>query len=132
MYLRWQSRVRKRNHDFMLYGEPGDVTWSAILVESTRVDDKPRQKHIAYLGSFSESQIAASPSQRVWIWDGMTKQLDRLDNRITRKDRKNIEASRITRPMVSPRETAHGLCKAACRRLSEAGARPTDSCPIRS
>ena len=42
MFVRWQTRGSQR------WG----VYHRAILVESLRVEGEPRQKHIAYLGSF--------------------------------------------------------------------------------
>jgi hypothetical protein len=35
-----------------------DVHWAAIIVESVRVDGKPTQRHVAYLGGITESAIA--------------------------------------------------------------------------
>jgi hypothetical protein len=82
--------------------EVGDTTWNAILVESVRVDGKPQQKHVAYLGSFSTRQ-AASQAQRVYTWEHMLERLDRLSNRITPKDRKKIEA--VIASKLGPRPT---------------------------
>lgn len=120
MFIRWQTR--KRNH--ANYGNywRSDVTWFAILVEAIRVDGKPRQKHVAYLGSFTESQLAL-PSQRVWMWDGMTERLDRLDNRIAREDRKSIEAALAKRlgprPTKRQREAAQRRSDRVMRELLE-------------
>ena len=81
MFVRWQSRVRAERNDWALR-EVGDITWNAILVESVRVDGKPRQNHVAYLGSFSTRQAKIS-AQRVYTWEHMLDRLDRLSNRIT-------------------------------------------------
>jgi hypothetical protein len=93
MYLRWQSRRRERYHGFARYGNPGDITWAAVLVESVRVDGKPRQRHIAYLGSFSEDQVREDkPFQRIYVWEHMLNELDALGDRLTPKEREKIEA----------------------------------------
>jgi hypothetical protein len=91
MFVRWQSRKRAERNKWALR-HVGDITWNAILVESVRVDGKPQQKHVAYLGSFSTRQAASQP-QRVYTWEAMLERLDRLSNRIPPKARKNIEAA---------------------------------------
>src|SRR5271154_5364928 len=91
MYVRWQSRKRKHpnfgtwrwanDRLCQLYRHDNeeewrqDVAWRAILVENTRVGGKPKQRHIAYLASFTESQVGAE-SQRIWIWQAISARLD--------------------------------------------------------
>jgi hypothetical protein len=60
MFVRWQKRQRKRR---VFGGEGPDMHWAAILSESERVDGKPVQRHIAYLGGLTESAIEL-PAQR--------------------------------------------------------------------
>ena len=48
MFVRWQTRER-RNRAFG-GGKGPDMHWSAILVEGQRIDGKPVQRHVAYLG----------------------------------------------------------------------------------
>ena len=86
----------------MALREVGDITWNAILVESVSVNGKPRQNHVAYLGSFSTRQAKIS-AQRVYTWEHMLERLDRLSNRITPKDRKKIEA--VIASKLGPRPT---------------------------
>jgi len=50
------------------------------------------QRHIAVLGSITESQIDVA-RQRRYFWDAIGKKLDKLGKRITPKDRKKIEAT---------------------------------------
>lgn len=45
--------------------------WLAF-VENVRVDCKPRQRHVAYLVTFTESLVTVRPCQRGWIWDHVT------------------------------------------------------------
>jgi hypothetical protein len=105
MYIRWQYRWRAGRPQFDPYwqddGTPvQDVHWSAIIVESTRVNGKPKQRHVAYLAGFTESAIKID-AQRCFIWDSITDRLDRLGNRITPADRQKIEAAvaeKVPRP----------------------------------
>jgi hypothetical protein len=102
MFIRWQHRKKTRPM-FMGRGrthDGGDVRWTAILVESVRVDGKPRQKHIAYLESYFESDIDIV-GEHCEFWDKISAHLDRLNNRISAGDRKKIEADiarKIRRP----------------------------------
>jgi hypothetical protein len=76
MYVRWQSRKRRRAA-FGKRKERGDVHWRAILVENERINGKPTQRHIAYLGGITESAIATPPQCR-WFWEGVMKKLNEL------------------------------------------------------
>ena len=53
MYVRWQT-YRSQALNFW-HAENNDrrARLKAILVESARVDGKPRQKHVAFLGSIA-------------------------------------------------------------------------------
>jgi hypothetical protein len=69
-----------------------DVHWTAILVEASRVDGKPKQEHIAYLGGITESAIEILP-QRCYFWDEVTERLDKLGNRLSPEERQSIESA---------------------------------------
>jgi hypothetical protein len=60
------------------------------LVESVRVDGKPRQRHIAYLGSIASDSLG-SPAPRFWY--DVTSKLKRLGNRVGPEDYERIMAS---------------------------------------
>jgi hypothetical protein len=91
MYIRWQSRKRKKAE----FGRgKGDVHWSAILAESARVDGKPTQRHIAYLVGFNESAVA-HPQQQLYLWEGIAEQLARLDKLLSPEDREKIKAALV-------------------------------------
>lgn len=118
MYVRWQSRKRQQpdigdygpqlRDEFGLVrnargsylrtrhradGSVGqDVRWTAVIVESVRIDGKPRQKHVAWLASITESRIEID-HQRRYFWDAAYERLDQLGNRISIDDRQRIEAS---------------------------------------
>ena len=99
MYVRWQlyrsqalnRRHRERNN--------AHAQLKAVLIESLRVDGKPRQNHIAFLGSTS-----IDGRDRPRFWCEVTEQLDQLHNRLTRQDRMRILAS-ITRRLGEPPPT---------------------------
>ena len=118
MYVRWQSRKRQRpafggwhgevrdefgyvynKRDSLLRtrkradGSIGqDVRWTAVLVESVRTCGQPRSRHIALLGSITESGMEID-SQRRHFWDAVLDRLDRLANRISIEDRRRIEVA---------------------------------------
>ena len=100
MYVRWQSRkcaVYKSRHSPF---SRDDVHHAAILVESRRVNDAPRQQHIAYLCGFTTDQIT-NHWQRYHVWNYLARRLDQLANKITPADRAMVEraiARRVPRP----------------------------------
>jgi hypothetical protein len=78
MFIRWHKRQGKT-----------DVHWGAVLVEAVRVDGKPRQRHVAYLGGFSERRID-SVDQRRRFWGQVKTRLHALAGRISDEDRNRI------------------------------------------
>jgi hypothetical protein len=60
-----------------------------VLVESARVEGKPRQRHVAWLASITESRIEVV-HQRRHFWDGV---YERLANQLSVEDRRKIEAA---------------------------------------
>jgi hypothetical protein len=61
MFVRWQMRTRRSR----AFGrDPRTNThWAAILAESQRIDGKPTQRHVAYLGGITDPAIEL-PAQR--------------------------------------------------------------------
>jgi hypothetical protein len=126
MFIRWQSRKRAIYYSYWGRKEDphSDVHWNAVLVESVRVNGKPRQKHIANLCGFTEHQIK-SPHQQIYVWEHAIKTFDRLDNRITPEQRRQVEAAlakRIGRPKPTKREIAAQHKAAAAARKATADA----------
>jgi hypothetical protein len=87
LYLRWQSRKRKRSK----FGSwlKSDTHWRAILIQKKRVDGEWKQCHVAYLIGFTES-AAAIIHQRYHLWNTITERLDAL--KINKNNRAQIEA----------------------------------------
>jgi len=67
MYLRWKVRGVG----------PATVTRSAQLVKSERVDGKPRQRIVAYLGALQDG--ARDVRAREWFWKRLLPRLDALN-----------------------------------------------------
>jgi hypothetical protein len=92
MFLRWQMRPSKATKYGKRWLADRGTIWSAVLVESVRVNGRPRQRHVAYLGTITESGIS-KVCVRGWYWDRLTQRLDGLSNRILPEDRQRIEAA---------------------------------------
>jgi X-X-X-Leu-X-X-Gly heptad repeat protein len=96
MFVRWQLRKCKCSQ-FGRWGED-DVRWTALLVDTEWLNGRPREQHIAYLGSITKS-AAEMIARRCFFWDDITARLDHLKNKIDR--RKKIEAAinkKVPRP----------------------------------
>ena len=115
MFIRWQSRHRK-HAEFSRYSHESDTHWRAVLVESARIDGKPRQRHIAYLAGFTESATKI-PAQQRFIWERIEKRLKPFGKRIPAKDRKAIIAALIKKLCKPP-------TKAQRAKLDQQHARP--------
>ncbi|MPZ40611.1 MAG: hypothetical protein GEU95_21680 [Rhizobiales bacterium] len=77
MFIRWQARKLKKAK--FGRGRAGDTAWTAILAESKRVDGRPVQQHIAYLGSITDSAMnLQTPAQRMFFYDHVMEQLAAL------------------------------------------------------
>lgn len=102
MYVRWQGRYERRRKE-RRYRKP-IARWYAILVESVRIDGKPKQRHVAYLGSVHLDQTV---HYRAWWWHRIGAKLDALGNRIPADDRPRIEAALAKEvPKVSAADVA--------------------------
>jgi hypothetical protein len=86
MYVRWKRRpIKKRN-----ISDPNPHQLAAYLVESRRVDGKPRQRTVAYLGGISE-RFLGEPAHRHWFWKDLAQRLDTLA--LPQSERETIEAA---------------------------------------
>jgi len=77
----WEAKCKRRQ-------QAGDLL-SAYLMESVRIDGKPRQKPIAYLAAIREGGIKPGYGHPVWFWKSVTAKLDTL--KLSRKVRKELE-----------------------------------------
>jgi len=103
MFIRWHKRQRQPQS-----GKKTDVHWGAALTETTRIDGKPRQRHVAYLGSFTEHGIK-SMHQRCLFWDRVNERLQAVSNRLTEEQRNRIVAEIASRVPV-PTRAEHAQC----------------------
>ncbi len=86
MFVRWQKRKRR----------DGVTRLNAVLCESRRVDGKPRQEHIAYLGAIDDVWLdqplddPAANLKRCEFWEKAEKRLAPLANRLAADDHYKI------------------------------------------
>ena len=113
MYVKWQRRTRKRGGRSPLL--------TAVLVESRRVDGKPRQNHVAYLASIRERSIGERESAHDRFWANVDVRLDELD--LDAETRANIEARILERV---PRVTAENRAEFEAAEASIASALAAD------
>jgi hypothetical protein len=120
MYVKWKRYER----GFRRYHPPRsrlpETLLVAVLVVSKRVNGKPRQRQLAYLGSIREERLGEARN-RGWFWQSVDQATARLDLMPTR--RKRLEAAlalRVPRPAAKEVDTA---TKAAAKELAEIKAR---------
>ena len=98
MYVRWQCRrrVRRRKSSPLL---------TAVLVESRRVDGRPRQRTVAYLGGIREAYVDEREKEHRAFWRGVDERLDALglDPEVRARVEASVE-SRVRR--VTPKNQA--------------------------
>jgi hypothetical protein len=94
MFVRWQlyrSQAKPPRWPFRARDDHGGRL-RAVLVESVRVDGRPRQKHVAFLGSIvSDKLIDDRAGKR--FWRDVTAKLDRLGNRVSPEECERILAA---------------------------------------
>ncbi len=83
MYVKWQRRPRKRTG--------GSPLVMAVLVESHRVDGKPRQRVVAYLAGIRERFIGEREDEHNKFWRSVDAHLDALG--LDAETRAKIETS---------------------------------------
>ena len=92
MFVRWKRRKKaatKPGRNPRRRSDAGDSLY-CVLIESRRIEGKPRQKVVCYLGSVDEGHLDKT-WLRVDFWDAIKPKLDGLD--LTRKERQRIEDS---------------------------------------
>jgi hypothetical protein len=76
MFIRWLSYTSRAKLDHIRNRRREDSRLTPVLVESVRIDGKPRQRHIATLPSITARR---SPCR---FWEGVTGKLNALGNRL--------------------------------------------------
>lgn len=135
MYLRWKT-IRRRprwcgnqGQDTVLttrdgreypVGKDGVTVYAAQIVESCRVDGKPRQRIVAHLGSIPE-HLVDDTITRVFFWELLYRRLaraqlpkeqrqtviDKLSERV--KPPSTEEREKVMRDRVHPHETRYWI-----------------------
>ena len=88
MFVRWQLYRSQALNRWQREHNDKHARLKAILVKSVRVDGKPRQRHVAFLGSTS---IDGADLPRFWY--DVTTRLDRLGNQLSLQERERIGAA---------------------------------------
>lgn len=104
MFVRWKRRAKSRRKRLT-----GETALSAYLVSSERVEGKPRQRVVAYLGSIRENATHYVGHQ-MGFWEAAAPTLDRLE--LDPETRSAVEAS-LTRKV--PKPTEEGRSEEAAR-----------------
>jgi len=92
MFVRWQRYRSQACKPWHRERNDEHARLKAILVESVRVNGKPRQRHIAFLGSVSIAYSIDGPGMRRF-WYDVTLRLNRLGARVGPEDYQQITAS---------------------------------------
>jgi hypothetical protein len=83
MFIRWQKRdlVFGRH-----YRANSSISWRAVLVEAVRVDGNPVPRHIAYLSSIGDAEIA-DPGKRRRFWEDALANIDKFHVRVEEREK---------------------------------------------
>ena len=79
MFVRWQQRKRGRTYWSGFHPAHAGDALVATLIKSVRIDGKPRQQVIAYLGT------ARTEGHQIHFWQDVLKRLDGVE--LTPEDR---------------------------------------------
>jgi hypothetical protein len=105
MFVRWIKRE----------GRKGQVRWSAVLVEAVRKDGKPRQRHVAYLGSVNLKHLKASDARVIYnfnalqcsFWLRVNERFDEL--KLSPEDRQRLSEALVAKVAIPPAEDIASL-----------------------
>ena len=89
MFIRWQ---KYRSVALWHRGEPPIKRIKAVLVETVRIDGKPRQKRVAFIASY-EAGTLDQISTRSTFWRQARQRLNQINSQITPHDRSKVEAA---------------------------------------
>jgi hypothetical protein len=88
MFVRWQEyRSKAQSRRLRAFRKKhGQHRLRAVLVESVRIDGRPHQRYLAYLGS-----VQADRRDRPRFWYDLTRKLDKC--RLSREERNRIKSA---------------------------------------
>jgi hypothetical protein len=109
MFVRWQKRQNGRGR------LKPDARWDAFLVETIRINGKPRAQYISCIASIKQSQIDADIAhQRCWFWDGVLDRLHQPSAQISERSRARVIAS-IAKKVPMPTRAEYEFCHRSVR-----------------
>jgi hypothetical protein len=100
MYVKWQTKRRSK-----AWHSRGDLL-TATLVECHRIDGKPRQRVISYLGSVRLDFVKRHMIHHLYFWDNVGEHLDRIGDQMDTAARRKIEtklSQRVAKPTATQR-----------------------------
>lgn len=92
MFVRWQQYRSQALDDWQRKRNDRRARLKAILVESVRINGRPTQKHVAFLGSVIVDDVDDGVGL-TRFWYDVTRRLNGLRDRMSPDQRKRIEAS---------------------------------------
>ena len=98
MFVRWKKRKRATK-----CGAPQRYSWYAEVVESVRIDGKPRQKVIAYLASIKPKDLPFA-WERAYFWQRANEKLDALDLDSAERAKLDAQLAEKVRPLTEKEE----------------------------
>ncbi len=108
MYVRWKVRkLSKRGSQ-----GPARRAFYAVVAECSRVDGKPRQKVIKYLGRIHEQSIA-DPAERLEFWKSALGKLDELDIESAIRSKLESKMSEVVPRPSNLRRSRNGAARPA-------------------
>ncbi len=122
MYVRWKRRTLQRPKYRGTTRQTADMLLSASLVESARIDGKPRQRTVKYLGSIQQWRVGQAAFYPLLdFWQGVYARLDTLT--LSKKARREIEnqiAAAVPKPTKAMRRESIERFSAAIKSIEGA------------
>jgi hypothetical protein len=118
MFVRWQRSRSQALNFWRAESDDKRARLKAILVESVRVNGKPRQRHIAFLGSIASGDATGGAAGKRF-WCDVISKLKHLDNRIGPEDYERIVASIAAKVGGRPTEAELEQFERECEQLMQ-------------
>ena len=83
MFIRWQKRNLASRKWYRHYSS---ISWRAVLVEAGRVDGNPVPRHIGYVSSIGDAEIA-DPGKRRRFWEDALANIDKFHVRVEEREK---------------------------------------------
>jgi hypothetical protein len=109
MYVRWKKRPLTRTQRCQGSHQTGAHALTGVVVESRRVNGRPRQRFVAYLGTITVwdngwGEVAIETGGRAFrfeitgFWDRLSRKLDSIEAPLDRDAVEAMVAANVPRP----------------------------------